>query len=72
MPHEYIPRGEPVTQAEAVALRVECERDGDDAVAKRIGISRMGIARVIARLPVSRGNRALVRVYLESPERHAA
>jgi len=70
--HKYISRGAPVTVAEAQALRAECERDGSIAVARRVGLSEMGIARVIARLPTSRGTRALVAAYLARPDRNAA
>lgn len=65
MNEEFVSKGAMVLSAdEADALREDVALFGDEEVARRVGLSRAGLARSVARFAIHRGSAALVRAYL--------
>jgi hypothetical protein len=58
--------GKKATAAEMQRVRSLVERNGETTAARLLGVSRQTLARILARLPVSRGSHALVGNYFQA------
>jgi len=56
----------PITDSERAAFRRLIEIQGEGAILRAIGLSRMGAYRALAGLPVTAGTRALLREALRT------